>query len=66
MASAILVNTGSGNGLLPDGIKPIPEPMMTPDYWHQSQYNFPVNAGDTLVKITIEISQDFSPFARGQ
>ena len=30
MALEILVNTGSGNGLLlPDGIKPLPEPMLT-------------------------------------
>ena len=26
---AILVNIGSGNGLLPDGTKPLPEPMLT-------------------------------------
>ena len=26
-----LVNIGSGNGLLPDGTKPLPEPMLT--YW---------------------------------
>ena len=25
----ILVNPGSGNGLLPDGTKPLPEPMLT-------------------------------------
>ena len=25
----ILVNIGSGNGLLPDGTKPLPEPMFT-------------------------------------
>ena len=29
MALEILVNIGSGNGLLPDGTKPLPEPMMT-------------------------------------
>ena len=29
MVSKILVNTGSGNGLLPDGTKPLPEPVMT-------------------------------------
>ena len=29
MASEILVNTGSGNGLLSDGNKPLPEPMLT-------------------------------------
>ena len=30
---AILVNIGSGNGLLPDGTKPLPEPMLTDDLW---------------------------------
>ena len=29
MALEILVNTGSGNGLLPDGTNPLPEPMLT-------------------------------------
>ena len=29
MATQILVNIGSGNGLLPDGTKPLPEPMLT-------------------------------------
>ena len=29
MASWILVNIGSGNGLVPDSIKPLPEPMLT-------------------------------------
>ena len=32
MSSGILVNTGLGNGLLPDGTKPLPEPMLT---YHQ-------------------------------
>ena len=32
MAVDILVNTGSGNGLLPDGTKPLLEPMLT---YHQ-------------------------------
>ena len=32
-ATLMWVNTGSGNGLLPDGIKPLPEPMLT---YHQS------------------------------
>ena len=31
-ATEILVNIGSGNGLLPDGIKPLPEPVLT---YHQ-------------------------------
>ena len=29
MTSEILVNTDSGNGLLPDGTKPLPEPQIT-------------------------------------
>ena len=33
MATEIWVNTGSGNGLLPDSTKPLPEPMLTD---HQS------------------------------
>ena len=29
MALDILVNTGSSNGFVPDGTKPLPEPMLT-------------------------------------
>ena len=29
MATVILDNIGSGNGLLPDGTMPLPEPMLT-------------------------------------
>ena len=29
MATEIWVNIGSGNGLAPDGTKPLPEPMLT-------------------------------------
>ena len=29
MATYIWVNIDSGNGLLPDGTKPLPEPMLT-------------------------------------
>ena len=32
MVFEILVNIGLGNGLLPDGIKPLPEPMLTSHY----------------------------------
>ena len=31
MASHVGVNTGSDNGLLPDGNKPLPEPMLPHD-----------------------------------
>ena len=33
MPSVILVNTGSGNGLLPDNTKPLPEPILTDPRW---------------------------------
>ena len=33
MAREIWVNIGSGNGLLPDGTKPLPEPMLTDHQW---------------------------------
>ena len=32
MVLEILVNIGSNDGLLPDGNKPLPEPVLT---WHQ-------------------------------
>ena len=32
MATKIWVNIGSGNGLLPDGTEPLPEPMLTYHY----------------------------------
>ena len=33
MANEIWVNIGSGNGLLPDHTKPLPEPMLTDHQW---------------------------------
>ena len=33
MATEIWVNIGSGNGLLPDGTMPLPEPMLTDHLW---------------------------------
>ena len=33
MATEIWVNIGSGNGLLPDGTKPLPEPKLTDHQW---------------------------------
>ena len=37
----IWVNIGSGNGLLPDGTKPLPETMLTKIQLHSSDGNFP-------------------------
>ena len=33
MVTQIWVNVGSGNGLLPDGTNPLPEPMLTDHQW---------------------------------
>ena len=33
MAAGIYVNIGSGNDLLPDGTKPLTEPMLTDYHW---------------------------------
>ena len=33
VASDIWLNTASGNGLLPDGTEPLPEPMLTNHQW---------------------------------
>ena len=46
MATQILVNIGSGDGLLLDGTKSLPEPMLTyhkyssMDQWHLYKGNF--------------------------
>ena len=43
MVTEIWVNIGSGNGLLPNGTKPLPEPMLSKDIhleemlWEMSQ-----------------------------
>ena len=39
MATEIWVNIGSGNGLLPDGTKPLPEPMLTNHQWSPVSFN---------------------------
>ena len=61
MALGVLVNTGSGNGLLPDGTKPLPEPMLTDHQWspvtfilgqfHKRCYNH-----QSLTKICLKIT----------
>ena len=42
MGSRIVVNNGPGNGLLPDGTKPLPEPSVR----HSSEGSFTGNAQD--------------------
>ena len=42
MATQVWINIGSGNGLLPDGTKPLLEPMLTISkvQWHSSEGSF--------------------------
>ena len=42
----ILVNIGWVNCLVPDGTKPLPEPMLTGNFWHASQSNLTENTQD--------------------
>ena len=51
-ASSIMVNIGSGNGLLPDGTKPLPEPMLT---YHLSEVQWQSPEGN-LTRDTSAIS----------
>ena len=44
---------GSGNSLLPDGTKPLPERMLTQDYLPPFLCNFIENVPDKLVNIII-------------
>ena len=44
----ILVNIGWVNGLVPDGTKPLHEPMLTEDFWHASQSNFTENTQESF------------------
>ena len=55
MATQNWINTGSGNGWLPDGTKPLPEPMLTRDFSHPSQRNFIENMQDMMTKISFMI-----------
>ena len=51
MAAEIWVNTGSGNGLLPDGAKPLPERMLTnfsKVQWHASEGSFKFDTSTTV------------------
>ena len=50
MASWNLNNIGSGNGLVPDGTKPSPEPMLIFHYWIPERY-FAGNAQGPWIQI---------------
>ena len=45
----------SGDGLLPDGTRPSPDPMLTQHYWHPFQCHFTENIWyDMLRKLSLE------------
>ena len=59
MASEILVNNGSGNGLLPDGTKPLPDPMLTNHQWSLVTFisgQFHEMLQPSITKICLEIA----------
>ena len=68
MATEICVNIGSDNGLLPDGTKPLPEPMLTDHQWSPSDTHIRAISQEMLqpsitkicLKITnLNINSDF-------
>ena len=70
MASWIWVNIGSGNGFLPDGNKPLPEPMLTlqdPGGLHVGRMNFAIR-GDietccVIIYCNISAAREFCAMA---
>ena len=48
MATKIVINNGSDNGLLSDVTKPLPEPMLSPDCWYPSYCSFTEIVQDML------------------
>ena len=72
MATEIWVNIGSGNGLLPDGTKPLPEPMLTDHQWSPSDIHIRAilqempQRHQSLNSIWKLYIQTFIKFPRGQ
>ena len=59
MAAGVLVNIGPGNDLLPDGTKPLPEPMLTDDQWGVVAFTLAIS--QKILKIfTVEMSLKFT------
>ena len=52
MMTMIWANIGLGNGLLPDGTKPLPEPMLifiSEVLWHSPESSFKANTQATIL-----------------
>ena len=56
MVTKIWVDIGLGNGLVPDGTKPLPEPMLTYQWvlWWSHDSSFPGNIHDINLKDEFE------------
>ena len=54
-----LVYTGSGNGLLPDSSKPLPEPMLiirdSKILWHSPESNSQETLENTILEMSLKI-----------
>ena len=55
MVTLIWVNIGSGNGLLPDGTKPLPEPMLTYHQWGNAPFMWG-QFQPSITKISLKIT----------
>ena len=60
MATGVYVNIGAGNGLLPDGTKPLPEPMLTNAQWGCCGIHLIAMSQEILKIFTVEMSLKFT------
>ena len=60
MTTEIWVNIGSGNGLLPDGTKPLPEPMLT--HYQSKVQRHPSRHSFRRISLTINHWNNFEFF----
>ena len=63
MFTLLLVNIGSGNGMLPDGTKPLSEPMLTYVNWNKFKWNFHQNQMRSVTKMHFKMSAKWQPFS---
>ena len=71
MVAGILVNIGSGNGLLPDGTMPLPEPMLTyhhygPVMFIRGQFHLGYHSHQSLKLVENYVSKILLKSPRGQ
>ena len=56
ITTSIWLNNGLGNGVLPDGTKPLYEPVLNQEYFHPSQCNFTVKQQLSFWNIFMQLS----------